>query len=110
MPLDKLFPEPLVQISCGQSHSLFLTRSGRVFGAGEVHVNQLGPLCVNNTGIATELFKDTPTKNFVFSYVTCGYNFSFFHGVDGVLYCTGANQQGQLVIFFKKFDSKSIKG
>jgi hypothetical protein len=95
LPTEKLFTEPLVQIACGQSHTLFLTRSGRIYGAGEVHVNQLGPRCSSNTSSATELvILSDPT--FCFLHIACGYNFSYFYGNDGAIYCCGSNQVGQL--------------
>jgi alpha-tubulin suppressor-like RCC1 family protein len=92
MPIEKIFSEPLVQIACGQSHTLFLTISGRVFGAGETHIGQLGPLCYSNTGSAALLFSESVPC----FYISTGYNFSYMCGVDGTIYCCGSNGNNQL--------------
>ncbi|XP_072318052.1 probable E3 ubiquitin-protein ligase HERC6 [Eucyclogobius newberryi] len=90
MPL----PVPVVQVSCGRSHSLALTQGGDVFSWGLNSHGQLGhgrtvslqytPLMVQSlNGVAV-------------SMISAGSNFSLFLTLPGLVHCCGANDVGQL--------------
>ncbi|KAJ4935916.1 hypothetical protein JOQ06_017443 [Pogonophryne albipinna] len=90
MPL----PIPVIQIACGNSHSLALTKGGDVFSWGSNSHGQLGlgkevslqfvpDLVCALTGVAV-------------TQVTAGATHSLFLTLPGLVYCCGANKSGQL--------------
>ncbi|KAF3847807.1 hypothetical protein F7725_020835 [Dissostichus mawsoni] len=90
MPL----PIPVIQVACGNSHSLALTKGGDVFSWGLNSHGQLGlgkevlqqfvpDLVCALTGVAV-------------TQVTAGATHSLFLTLPGLVYCCGANKSGQL--------------
>ncbi|XP_043975030.1 probable E3 ubiquitin-protein ligase HERC6 isoform X1 [Gambusia affinis] len=87
-------PIPVIQVSCGNSHSLALTKGGDVFswglnshgqlGLGKDVTRQLRPVLVCAlTGVAV-------------TQVSAGGNHTLFLTLSGLAYCCGANKSGQL--------------
>ncbi|CAL9683885.1 unnamed protein product [Knipowitschia caucasica] len=88
------FSIPVVQVACGKSHSLALTKGGDVYSWGLNSHGQLGqgktlslqysPMVVHQlSGVAV-------------SMISAGSNFSLFLTLSGLVYCCGANDVGQL--------------
>ncbi|XP_034557621.1 probable E3 ubiquitin-protein ligase HERC6 [Notolabrus celidotus] len=87
-------PVPVIQVACGNVHSLALTKGGDVFtwgrnsygqlGLGKNHLLQHTPVLITAlTGVAvTQIF--------------AGATHSFFLTLPGLVYCCGANKSGQL--------------
>ncbi|XP_027135920.1 probable E3 ubiquitin-protein ligase HERC6 isoform X1 [Larimichthys crocea] len=87
-------PLPVIQVACGNSHSLALTIGGDVFSWGSNSHGQLGhgkevsmqytPLLVCAlTGIAV-------------TQISAGATHTLFLTLPGLVYCCGANKSGQL--------------
>ncbi|OTF82930.1 RCC1 domain containing protein [Euroglyphus maynei] len=92
--LQQLQRENIVEIACGQHHSVALSRSGHLFTWGHNAYGQLG--------IGERLnYRNIPTKvidgdNFIIKQVTCGQNHVLAVSVDGQLLGFGSNYYGQL--------------
>ncbi|KAM6971950.1 putative E3 ubiquitin-protein ligase HERC6 [Aplochiton taeniatus] len=89
-----LLPIPVVQVACGNSHSLALTKAGEVFSWGLNTYGQLGlgrkvplqpqPSLVQSlTGVAV-------------SQISAGGAHTLVLSLPGLVYCCGANKAGQL--------------
>ncbi|CAL8371695.1 unnamed protein product [Gadus morhua 'NCC'] len=88
------FPVPVVQVACGNSHSLALTKAGDVFSWGSNSHGQLG------------LGRDVPLQPFPalvpsltgipVTLMAAGGTHSLFIALSGLVYCCGANKLGQL--------------
>ncbi|KAM9359120.1 putative E3 ubiquitin-protein ligase HERC4 [Symphorus nematophorus] len=87
-------PIPVIQVACGTSHSLALTKGGDVFSWGLNSHGQLGlgkdvsqqytPVLVCAlTGVAV-------------TQISAGATHSLFLTLPGMVYCCGANKSGQL--------------
>ncbi|XP_007563091.1 probable E3 ubiquitin-protein ligase HERC6 [Poecilia formosa] len=87
-------PIPVIQVACGNSHSLALTKGGDVFSWGlnshgqlglgkDVTLQQIPSLVCALTGVAV-------------TQVSAGGNHTLFLTLSGLAYCCGANKSGQL--------------
>ena len=86
----------IVSISCGDSHSMALSKSGQLFVWGD---NQFGQLGRNNTENNVKETKVKPLKCFVsIKKAICGPNHSLILTTDGEVYGFGLNSKGQLGI------------
>ncbi|KAJ1697066.1 hypothetical protein LUZ63_005578 [Rhynchospora breviuscula] len=85
--------DPLVSLSCGGAHTLFLTESGRVFATG---LNKFGQLGINSS----QTHSVDPVEVLGFHEkvveVSAGYHHSCAVTEDGVLFVWGNNSSGQL--------------
>lgn len=83
----------IVQISCGEKHSLFLTDTNEVYACGCNAFGQLG--IANGNQMVTKPSKIihdvAPIKK-----IGCGQNFSVLLDTDGNLYTFGSSKFGQL--------------
>ncbi|KAL5242836.1 hypothetical protein ACI65C_010246 [Semiaphis heraclei] len=69
--------EPIVQIVCGQSHSAFITASGKLFMCGD---GKYGKLCIDVNQITTPtLVLEFLDKNLKVQMVSCGGNHTLIH-------------------------------
>ncbi|XP_015365250.1 PREDICTED: X-linked retinitis pigmentosa GTPase regulator-like [Diuraphis noxia] len=69
--------EPIVQIVCGQSHSAFITASGKLFMCGD---GKYGKLCIDVNQITTPtLVLEFVDKNLKVQMVSCGGNHTLIH-------------------------------
>nr|CAG4711992.1 unnamed protein product [Naegleria fowleri] len=92
--LEKVIDD-LVEIANGDRHTLFLTKSGQVFGIGS---NQQGQL-VNNTHIVSNLTKISCEDDVKFTNIICGSFHSMLLGDNGAIYVTGDSSFHQLGIY-----------
>uniref|UniRef100_H2S6M8 HECT domain-containing protein n=1 Tax=Takifugu rubripes TaxID=31033 RepID=H2S6M8_TAKRU len=87
-------PVPVIQVACGKSHSVALTKGGDVLSWGSNFFGQLGlgkgiqsqprpALIYHLTGVAV-------------SQVSAGATHTMVLTLPGLVYCCGANQSGQL--------------
>ncbi|TWW77365.1 putative E3 ubiquitin-protein ligase HERC3 [Takifugu flavidus] len=87
-------PVPVIQVACGKSHSVALTKGGDVLSWGSNSFGQLGlgkgiqsqprpALIYHLTGVAV-------------SQVSAGATHTMVLTLPGLVYCCGANQSGQL--------------
>lgn len=90
MPL----PVPVIQVACGKSHSLVLTKGGDVLSWGLNSHGQLG-LGKNVQRQNTPLLVCSLTGVAV-STISAGSDYSLFLTLSGLVYCCGANKVGQL--------------
>ncbi|XP_029027784.1 probable E3 ubiquitin-protein ligase HERC3 isoform X2 [Betta splendens] len=87
-------PVPVIHVACGRSHSLALTQGGDVFSWGLNSHGQLG------------LGKDVPLQagaalvlslsGVPVTQIAAGAAHSLFLTLSGLVYCCGANKEGQL--------------
>lgn len=87
--------ERVVQVSCGKSHTLCMTRNTKLFAWGEDNYGQLG------TGMCTPLALPTqiklPSAVVKPTQVCCGYQGSYALSEDGSIYWWGKNSRIFLV-------------
>jgi hypothetical protein len=84
--------ERIFMISCGSSHSMVLTESGRVYSWGE---NIFGQLGIGNT-VNSNTPKLIDLKAISIKRISCGQNHSLLLSNDGVIYAFGCNFWGQI--------------
>uniref|UniRef100_A0A3Q3F3A3 Uncharacterized protein n=1 Tax=Labrus bergylta TaxID=56723 RepID=A0A3Q3F3A3_9LABR len=88
------FPVTVIQVACGDVHSLALTKGGDVLSWG---LNSHGQL-----GLGKDMsLKDKPVlvralTGVAVTQVSAGATHSFFLTLPGLVYCCGANESGQL--------------
>jgi hypothetical protein len=83
--------EEIVMISCGQTHSLALTESGRVFGWGK---NTFGQLDVNVWDSSEPIINEL--NDLKIRKISCGYGHSLLLSCDGNIYAFGWNYFGEV--------------
>ncbi|AYV78079.1 MAG: putative RCC1 and BTB domaincontaining protein [Edafosvirus sp.] len=89
----KNIPKNIVQVACGQYHTIIRLTDGTLMGCGD---NSSGQLGLNNTEMALKKFteiKNVP-KNIV--EVVCGYAHTVIRLTDGTLMSCGLNGKGEL--------------
>ncbi|XP_052004315.1 trichohyalin [Xyrauchen texanus] len=82
-----------VQISCGQSHSAFVTEQGRLFVFGS---NSRGQLGLVTKGPATKPIYVKALKVERIQLVACGTDHTLVSTLQGEVFATGGNSDGQL--------------
>ncbi|XP_033953626.1 probable E3 ubiquitin-protein ligase HERC4 [Pseudochaenichthys georgianus] len=90
MPL----PIPVIQVACGNSHSLALTKGGDVFSWGLNSHGQLGLGKEVSLQFEPDLVR--ALTGVAVTQVTAGATHSLFLTLPGLVYCCGANKSGQL--------------
>ncbi|XP_077961151.1 putative E3 ubiquitin-protein ligase HERC6 [Gasterosteus aculeatus] len=90
MPL----PIPVIQVACGSSHSLALTKGGDVFSWG---LNSHGQLGLGKE-VPLQLVPDLVCAlvGVAVTQISAGASHTLFLTLPGLVYCCGANQSGQL--------------
>lgn len=89
----KINVPPCISVSCGEAHTAFLTKDGRVYTAGNNNKGQLG------LGDTTDRFVPTLIPNLSNCIaVACGDRHTCILTGDGKLHCCGFNVRGQLGI------------
>lgn len=87
----------IVNIACGEQHSLILAKNGKVYSCGRGEFGRLGR---GNHG--DQLFFEEidffTTNNIIIKYICCGSSFSAALSEDGEVYVWGRNDYGQLGI------------
>lgn len=84
----------IIEIVCGQHHSVALSRKGDLYTWGHNHAGQLGiGEKVNYRNIPTKVIH---SEEFKIKSVTCGQNHVLAVSTDGVLLGFGSNYYGQL--------------
>lgn len=85
----------IVQIACGDKHTLFLENTGKVLGCGYDTAGQLGLGIINKAVISPTYLN---ISNFNIVQVACGKEYSMLLTNSGEVLCSGENSDGQLGI------------
>ena len=94
------------EVSCGTSHTMLLTNSGKIYGTG---YNFHGPLGIGSTNNKT-IFT-LSTFNFTaetINSISCGSYFTVVLATSGNLYTTGNNSHGQLGFTYNNVPHQSF--
>ncbi|XP_029115119.1 E3 ISG15--protein ligase Herc6-like [Scleropages formosus] len=93
-PRLQCMPIPIVQVACGNQHSLALTVGGDVYSWGVNRFGQLGhPKEVSTLAIPSRIQSLTGVP---VTQICAGGEHSLVLGLSGLVYCCGANGSGQL--------------
>lgn len=92
--VKSLATKQVVQIACGQFHSLALTNSGEIYSFGSNLHGQLGLGFDSEKVAKPTLLKSLP--GVPIGFVTCGGNHSFVVSKSGAVFGFGKNLYGQL--------------
>lgn len=92
--VKSLATKQIVQIACGQFHSLALTNSGELYSFGANLLGQLGLGFENEKVVKPTLVKSL--AGVPISYLSCGGNHSFIISKSGAVFGWGKNLYGQL--------------
>ncbi|XP_035535912.1 probable E3 ubiquitin-protein ligase HERC6 [Morone saxatilis] len=87
-------PIPVIQVACGNSHSLALTKGGDVYSWGLNSHGQLGlgkEVSLQNTPLLV-----CALTGVAVTQISAGATHTLFLTLPGLVYCCGANQSGQL--------------
>ncbi|KAI3354346.1 hypothetical protein L3Q82_018869, partial [Scortum barcoo] len=87
-------PIPVIQVACGSSHSLALTKGGDVFSWGLNSHGQLGlgkDVSLQHTPVLV-----TALTGVAVTQISAGATHTLFLTLSGLVYCCGANKSGQL--------------
>ncbi len=85
---------PVVRISCGADHAVFLTSSGKVYSTGANSSGQLGLGNYTNVNVPTLVTSVIGSLNII--AISCGRDHTMFLTDGGTVYATGANGDGRL--------------
>lgn len=93
--------EEIESVSCGQYHTMVLTRYGFVYSCGKNDRKQLGPLTreramEHDLSLLGFLSGDEYRANDTVTHLACGASHSALITRDGQLYTFGENERGQL--------------
>ena len=100
--INNIMKSNIIQIECGDSHSIFLTKLGNVFGCGNNSDYQLTNQLKGNSILLTQI---PSIKNII--KIGCGENSSFVFNNNGVIYSFGKNSFGMLGIGRDNNNSKN---
>jgi hypothetical protein len=95
----------IIMTSCGGSHSMALTESGRVYSWGYNYWGQLG---IGNT-INSNTTKLIDLNAIIIERISCGLCHSLLLSKDGVIYAFGYNYCGQLGIGNKESQLRPVE-
>ena len=84
----------IIAISCGDSHSLFLTNTGKVYSTGLNSSGQLGLSDITQRNVPTLITTNIGNLNII--AISTGYDHSLFLTNTGAVYSCGRNNEGQL--------------
>ncbi|KAM7413228.1 hypothetical protein PAMA_020550 [Pampus argenteus] len=87
-------PVPVIQVACGRSHSLALTKGGDVFSWGLNSHGQLGlgkEVSQQHTPVLVCALTGVPVTQ-----ISAGATHTLVLTLSGLAYCCGANKEGQL--------------
>jgi alpha-tubulin suppressor-like RCC1 family protein len=86
-------------VSCGEKHTLLLTKSGYIYATGKNDVGQLGIIKTTSTQVDTfTLCQGIDEIQGKIKAISCGYNHTALLTIFGYIYATGSNGLGQLGI------------
>lgn len=91
--VDMLDSFNVVAAACGKNHTLFLTDRGKVFGAGD---NKMGQLGIGNQTQHVPCPMQVKYKGPPIRRIACGGEFSMISDINGNLYSFGCPEYGQL--------------
>ncbi|XP_037631297.1 probable E3 ubiquitin-protein ligase HERC6 [Sebastes umbrosus] len=85
---------PVIQVACGNTHSLALTKGGDVFSWGSNSHGQLG----QGKEVSLQYVPDLvcALSGVAVTQISAGATHSLFLTLPGLVYCCGANKSGQL--------------
>ncbi|XP_054650211.1 probable E3 ubiquitin-protein ligase HERC6 isoform X2 [Dunckerocampus dactyliophorus] len=87
-------PTPVIQVACGDSHSLALTKGGDVFSWGLNSHGQLG--AGKAVSMQYEPLLVCALNGIPVTHISAGAAHTLFLTLSGLVYCCGANKHGQL--------------
>eukprot|EP01041_Mallomonas_annulata_P001258 gene1258-2435_t len=87
-------PKNVLALSCGQFHSVIVTKTGTVFSCGKNDYGQLGLEGIELAKTYTKVFGAPESE--AISQVCCGYYHTLLLSQNGVVYGFGRNDYGQL--------------
>ncbi|XP_022604120.1 E3 ISG15--protein ligase HERC5-like [Seriola dumerili] len=87
-------PVPVIQVACGNSHSLALTKGGDVFSWGLNSHGQLG--LGKNVSLQYTPVLVCALSGVAVTQIAAGATHTLFLTLPGLVYCCGANKSGQL--------------
>lgn len=97
-----LIDKQVISISCGNAHNIVKTNKNEIYIWGRNNHGQLGLKDHTDRCVPTLLQNSNSNSNknsnkieHLFNLFTCGGDFSSFVDNDGVVYCTGRNNDGQ---------------
>jgi alpha-tubulin suppressor-like RCC1 family protein len=97
VPTRVTVPEKIVQVACGNQHTLFLTDSNKLFATGHGAYGILGTGDTTDELVPVELTSlEASLENEKITKIACGANFSALVTNAGNLYVWGRNDSGQL--------------
>ena len=103
--LCKNFPNNIVDIKCGDMHTLFLTSNQEVYSCGYNYTGQLGRMVPGNYSWCIQKIQDLSK----IIQIECGLYHSICIDIEYNLYIFGANGYGQLGLEDKKNIQEPIK-
>jgi|GEM_PF-1963874 len=86
----------VIAIAAGSSHSLFLTKDGRVWATGRNNAGQLGDGTTQNRSIVVPVVKADGSPFDSVIAIAAGHQHSLFLRQDGSVWAVGDNDAGQL--------------
>jgi len=86
----------IIQVSVGNTHTIFLKNTGIAFGCGDNGFKQLGIGDIQNSKYASQVLSSEGTPMTKISQVSCGQDFSVFLLSTGFAFSIGYNYYGQL--------------
>ena len=101
------WPNNVVDIKCGERHTLVLTSNQEVFSCGSGYYGQLGRDGINNKYFAPSLQIIEGLKEII--RIECGITHSFCIDINNELYVFGDNKYGQLGLGHEDEEEKPIK-
>ncbi|XP_029373906.1 probable E3 ubiquitin-protein ligase HERC6 isoform X2 [Echeneis naucrates] len=94
VPIPLPEPVPVIQVACGNSHSLALTKGGDVFSWGLNSHGQLG--LGKQVSVQHNPAPVWALCGVAVTQIAAGGNHTLFLTLSGPVYCCGANKSGQL--------------
>lgn len=96
LKIEKLSAKNAIDIFCGNHHSFYLNDKHQLFAWGLNNWGQLGIANKFNTSIPTKVTDLVPYQGDYVVEVAGGEHHSIARTKDGVIYCWGRNDEGQV--------------